>query len=96
MTGALTDVTLNQLATHTSGLPTQLPTPRQIGRNYWASLTAGNPYDGTVRQRLEALGEVPLDAAPRAPTPTSGSGRPAPRWRPRPIVPTGICCGNAS
>ncbi|HEY5785354.1 MAG TPA: serine hydrolase [Microlunatus sp.] len=64
VTGALAEVTLSQLATHTSGLPTQLPTLQQAGRNYWASLTAGNPYDDTVRQRLAALRDVPLDAAP--------------------------------
>jgi CubicO group peptidase (beta-lactamase class C family) len=57
-------VTLSQLATHTSGLPTQLPTLRQAGRNYWASLTAGNPYDATVQQRLAAVQEVRLDAPP--------------------------------
>ena len=64
VTGALADVTLSQLATHTSGLPTQLPTLSQAGRNYWASLTAGNPYGGSVQQRLDALGDVQLDAAP--------------------------------
>ena len=46
VTGTLAEVTLSQLATHTSGLPTQLPTAGQAGRNYWASLTAGNPYGG--------------------------------------------------
>ena len=50
VTGALAEVTLSQLATHTSGLPTQLPTLRQVGRNYWASMTAGNPYDGSVQR----------------------------------------------
>ena len=64
VTGALAEVTLSQLATHTSGLPTQLPTVGQAGRNYWASLTAGNPYGGTVQQRLDALAGVELDAAP--------------------------------
>lgn len=64
VTGPLAEVTLSQLATHTSGLPTQLPTPGQVGRNYWAGLTAGNPYGGPWSQRLAALGEVPLDAAP--------------------------------
>ena len=64
VTGPLADVTLSQLATHTSGLPTQLRTPGQIGRNYWAGLTAGNPYGGPWSQRLAALGGVPLDAAP--------------------------------
>jgi CubicO group peptidase (beta-lactamase class C family) len=64
VTGALAEVTLSQLATHTSGLPTQLPTVGQIGRNYWASLTAGNPYGGSVQQRLDALADVELDAAP--------------------------------
>ena len=62
--GPLGDVTLSQLATHTSGLPTQLPTPEQVGRNYWAGLTAGKPYGGSWSQRLAALGDVPLDAAP--------------------------------
>jgi len=62
VTGALAEVTLSQLATHTSGLPTQLPGLRQAGRNYWASLTAGNPYGGSVQRRLGALGEVDLDA----------------------------------
>lgn len=64
VTGALAEVTLSQLATHTSGLPTQLPTLGQAGRNYWASLTAGNPYDGSVQQRLDALADVQLDAPP--------------------------------
>ena len=64
MSGALAEVTLSQLATHTSGLPTQLPTATQVGRNYWASLTAGNPYGGSVPQRLDALSGVELDAAP--------------------------------
>lgn len=64
VSGALAGVTLSQLATHTSGLPVQLPTIGQVGRNYWASLTAGNPYDGSVQQRLDALTDVPLDAPP--------------------------------
>lgn len=64
VSGALADVTLSQLATHTSGLPTQLPTIGQLGRNYWSGLTAGNPYDGTVQQRLDALADVSLDAPP--------------------------------
>ena len=46
--GPLGDVTLSQLATHTSGPPTQLPTPGQVGRNYWAGLTAGNVNDREV------------------------------------------------
>jgi len=64
VSGALAEVTLSQLATQTSGLPTQLPTATQVGRNYWASLTAGNPYGGSVQQRLDALSGVELDAAP--------------------------------
>lgn len=64
VSGALAEVTLSQLATHTSGLPTQLPTIGQIGRNYWAGVTAGNPYDGSVQQRLDALADVQLDAPP--------------------------------
>jgi CubicO group peptidase (beta-lactamase class C family) len=62
----LSQVRLSQLATHTSGLPPQLPTLRQYGKNYWATLTAGNPYDGTVQQRLDALADVQLDEPPGA------------------------------
>ena len=62
VSGELAEVRLSQLATHTSGLPAQLPTLRQYGRNYWATLTAGNPYDGSVQQRLDAVADVPLDA----------------------------------
>ncbi|HEY5980092.1 MAG TPA: serine hydrolase, partial [Microlunatus sp.] len=62
VSGTLAEVTLSRLATHTSGLPVQLPTLAQAGRNYWAALTAGNPYDGTVQQRLGALADVSLDA----------------------------------
>jgi CubicO group peptidase (beta-lactamase class C family) len=64
VSGELAQVTLRQLATHTSGLPVQLPTLGQLGRNYWASLTAGNPYAGTVQQRLDALEGIELDAEP--------------------------------
>ena len=64
VSGALAGVTLSELATHTSGLPVQLPTIGQVGRNYRASLTAGNPYDGSVQQRLDALGGVSPDAPP--------------------------------
>ena len=64
VTGGLAGVTLSQLATHTSGLPPQLPTLGQAGRNYWATLTAGNPYDGTVADRLDALSDVSLDSPP--------------------------------
>lgn len=64
VTDELAGVTLGQLATHTSGLPPQLPTFGQFARNYWASLTAGNPYDGTVQQRLDGLRDVSLDAEP--------------------------------
>jgi len=64
VSGELSQVQLSQLATHTSGLPPQLPTPRQYGKNYWAALTAGNPYDGTVQQRLDALKGVTSSAPP--------------------------------
>ena len=96
VTGALAEVTLSQLATHTSGLPTQLPTLRQAGRNYWASLTAGNPYGGPVQQRLDAIGRGDARRAHRAPTPTSGSSCSVRRWPRRPTVPTGICCASGS
>ncbi|HEU5486847.1 MAG TPA: serine hydrolase domain-containing protein [Microlunatus sp.] len=64
VTGDLARVRLEQLATHTSGLPPQVPTLGQYGRNYWATLTAGNPYDGSVRQRLDAIADISLDSAP--------------------------------
>jgi CubicO group peptidase (beta-lactamase class C family) len=62
--GPLAAVTLAQLATHRSGLPPQPPTIRQIGRNLWCSLTAGNPYDGSAAQMLADLDGITLDAPP--------------------------------
>lgn len=62
--GDLGQVTLAQLATHTSGLPTQLPTAGQFARNLWASLSAGNPYRGSVQQRLDAVRGIALDSPP--------------------------------
>lgn len=62
--GPLAGVTLAQLATHRSGLPPQPPTLGQFVRNFWGSLTAGNPYAATVEQRLSELDGADLDAAP--------------------------------
>lgn len=64
VSGDLAEVRLSQLATHRSGLPPQLPTLGQAGRNSWATLTAGNPYDGTVADRLGALAGIALDSPP--------------------------------
>ena len=58
--GPVADVTLAQLATHASGLPAQPSTVGQFADNFWSSLTAGNPYDGTVAQRLADLGGTEL------------------------------------
>lgn len=60
--GPVADVTLAQLATHASGLPAQPATAGQFVRNLWSSLTAGNPYDGTVAQRRADLGGTELSA----------------------------------
>lgn len=62
--GQVADVTLAQLATHTSGLPAQLPTVTQLARNYWCSLTACNPYDATVAQRVADLQGADLGSPP--------------------------------
>jgi CubicO group peptidase (beta-lactamase class C family) len=60
--GPVADVTLAQLATHHSGLPPQPPTLAQTARNWWASVTAGNPYGATVAQRIASLDGAELDA----------------------------------
>ncbi|WP_433556805.1 serine hydrolase domain-containing protein [Pseudonocardia xinjiangensis] len=62
--GPVAEVTLAQLATHASGLPPQPSTAGQFVDNFWSSLTAGNPYDGTVAQRLADLGGTELGAPP--------------------------------
>ena len=95
VSGELSQVQLSQLATHTSGLPPQLPTPRQYGKNYWATLTAGNPYDGTVQQRLDALDGV-SSTRRRGRTPTWPSSCSVRRWRRPPTGPTGTCSASGS
>jgi CubicO group peptidase (beta-lactamase class C family) len=62
--GPVADVTLAQLATHHSGLPSQPPTPGRFLRNWWASLTAGNPYGATAAERIASLDGIALDAPP--------------------------------
>lgn len=57
-------VTLRQLATHTSGLPVQAPTVRQLGRNLWAQASGDNPYDAGVEATIAELAGVPLTAPP--------------------------------
>ncbi|MHA6624025.1 serine hydrolase domain-containing protein [Pseudonocardia sichuanensis] len=60
----LADVTLAQLATHHSGLAPQPETFAQFLRNYWSSLTAANPYDATIAERLASLEGAELTAPP--------------------------------
>jgi len=62
--GPLAAVTLAQLATHRSGLPPQPPTIQQFVRNFRSSLTAGNPYEGTVADLLADLDGIALDTPP--------------------------------
>jgi CubicO group peptidase (beta-lactamase class C family) len=64
MAGPVESLSLAQLATHTSGLPPQPDTGRQLARNLWSTLAAGNPYAGTVDQRLAALRRTSVKAPP--------------------------------
>ena len=79
--GPLAAVTLEQLATHRSGLPSVPGGAGAFVRGWWSTLTAGNPYpystprSSTPRPRLRST--------PRpARTPTSASRCWAPRSRP--------------
>ncbi|WP_199539284.1 serine hydrolase domain-containing protein [Desertihabitans brevis] len=58
------DVTLQQLATHTSGLPVQPLSLRQAGKNIWSTLSGANPYDNTLDQELAEVRGLELDARP--------------------------------
>ena len=60
VTGPLARVTLSQLATHRSGLPTQPLTATTLGRNAWAALTAGNPYPDSVPEMITRADRTPL------------------------------------
>lgn len=62
--GPVAEVTLAQLATHHSGLPARVPTVRQLVRNWWSQLSAANPYNATLAQRLAELADVDHDAPP--------------------------------
>jgi CubicO group peptidase (beta-lactamase class C family) len=64
VSGPLANVTLEQLATHHSGLPVQALTLRQAGRNYWAELTAGNPYGQSIQDRIHAADTMKLSSPP--------------------------------
>lgn len=64
VSGPLAKVTLEQLATHHSGLPVQALTLRQAGRNYWAEITAGNPYGQSIQDRIDAAETMKLDSPP--------------------------------
>lgn len=60
VTGPLARITLAQLATHSSGLPTQPLTPATAGRNLWASLSATNPYPGSISELIATTSATPL------------------------------------
>jgi CubicO group peptidase (beta-lactamase class C family) len=64
VSGPLAKVTLEQLATHHSGLPVQALTLRQAGRNYWAEITAGNPYGQSIQDRIDAAEMMKLSSPP--------------------------------
>ena len=62
VTGALAEVTLSQLATHTSRVA-QAAGHAATGRpQLLGEYHRRDPYDGSVQQRLDALGDVQLDA----------------------------------
>ncbi|TXR58051.1 serine hydrolase domain-containing protein [Quadrisphaera setariae] len=50
--------TLAELATHRSGLPRLDPAPAAVLRATTASLTAGDPYDGSAAEVLDAAGRA--------------------------------------
>ena len=62
--GPLAGVTLEQLATHRSGLPWVPGGPAQRVRGWWNALTAANPYPYTSAQILDAAAHGALDAPP--------------------------------
>ena len=67
VSGPVADVTLEQLATHRSGLPVVRPGFGQVARDWWSSLTAGNPYPGSAADVVAAVDGWPdgaLDAPP--------------------------------
>lgn len=64
ISGPLADITLEQLATHRSGLPKLALTPADAVRAYWAVITAGNPYRQTVEQEIRAAEQAKLTAPP--------------------------------
>jgi CubicO group peptidase (beta-lactamase class C family) len=59
--GPLAGVTLEQLATHRSGLPRVPGGPAQLVRGWWGALTAADPYPRTTAQILDAAADSALD-----------------------------------
>jgi CubicO group peptidase (beta-lactamase class C family) len=62
--GPLAGVTVEQLATHRSGLPS---VPGGVGpslRGWWSALSAGNPYPYSTAQIVDAAADARLDAPP--------------------------------
>ena len=62
--GPLAAVTLEQLATHRSGLPSVPGGAGAFVRGWWSTLTAGNPYPYSTPEILDAAAAAPLDAPP--------------------------------
>lgn len=62
--GGVGAITLEQLATHRSGLPVQLLTGRQVVINSASALTAGNPYGRNTARLLHDLRDAELTSPP--------------------------------
>ncbi|AUS77054.1 serine hydrolase [Actinoalloteichus sp. AHMU CJ021] len=58
------EATLAELATHTSGLPPQIPSRRQYLLNLWASWTGSFPYPSSTEDRLAEVAELAADSEP--------------------------------
>ncbi|WP_016697026.1 serine hydrolase domain-containing protein [Actinoalloteichus spitiensis] len=56
--------TLAELATHTSGLPPQIPSPHQYLLNLWASWTGAFPYPSSTEDRLAEVAGLAGDSEP--------------------------------
>lgn len=57
-------VTLAQLATHTSGLPPIPPSGRQFARSLWWQISGASPYGTSTEDFLRDVARAPLDSPP--------------------------------
>jgi len=64
VSGPLAAVTLEQLATHRSGLPSVPGGAAAFVRGWWSTVSAGNPYPYSTAEILDAAARAPLDAPP--------------------------------